>query len=136
MATYSNLSQFIAIAPANDFTQAQAVETGLPIESLDLLRERGLTFTEMAAIVAPRTLKHRRARGENLTAEETERAIRVARVLAFAERVFGNREKSLLWLRGKDDRLGDRTALSVLQTEAGGKIVESMLWQIADGMFT
>jgi len=136
MATYSSLSEYILIAPANDFTQAEAVESGLPVESLYLLSERGLTFTEMAAIVPPRTLKHRRARGENLTAEETERAIRVARVLAFAERVFGNREKSLLWLREKDDRLGDRTALSMLKTEAGGKIVESMLWQIADGMFT
>lgn len=90
----------------------------------------------MANIISPRTLKHRKARGENLSIEETDRAVRVARVLAFAERVFGNRDKSLLWLRGKDDRLGNRTPLSLLKTETGGKLIETMLWQIDEGMFT
>ena len=108
----------------------------MPLDSLDLLRESGLNFTEMGTVIPHRTLKHRKAKGESLTTEETERVLRFAKVLAFAERVFGNREKSLRWLRGKDDRLGDRTALSLLKTEAGAKVVESMLWQVSEGMFT
>lgn len=136
MASHTGLEDYIGISPDSGFAFAEAVEKGMPVESLDLLRESGLTFTEMAAVIPHRTLKHRKARGENLTIEETERVLRFAKILAFAERVFGNREKSLRWLRGKDDRLDDRTALSLLKTEAGGKVVESMLWQISEGMFT
>ncbi len=136
MATHTSLKDYLGVSPTSDFAFAEAVEKGMPVESLDLLRERGLTFTEMAAVIPPRTIKHRKAKGENLTVEETERVLRFAKVLAFAERVFGDREKSLRWLRGKDDRLGNRTALSLLKTEAGGKVVESMLWQISEGMFT
>jgi putative toxin-antitoxin system antitoxin component (TIGR02293 family) len=136
MATQTRLSDHIGIAPANGFALAEAIEQGLPIESLDTLRENGLTFTEMAAIVPPRTLKHRKARGQNLTPEETEKVVRVASTIAHAVRVFGNPEKAMRWLRGKDDRLGDRTPLSMLKTEAGGKLIVSMLWQISEGMFT
>ena len=136
MATQTSLSDFINVSHAPDFSHAEAVERGMPLESLDLLRERGLTFTEMASVIPHRTLKHRKAKGENLTTEETERVLRFIRVLTFAERVFGNREKSLRWLRGKDDRLADRSALSLLKTEAGAKVVESMLWAISEGVFT
>ena len=134
MATHTSLKDYIGIVP--DFDLTASVEQGLLIENLNLLRERGLTFSEMADVISPRTLKHRKAKGENLSPVETERAVRVARILAFAEKVFANRDKSLRWLRGKDDRLGNRTPLSLLKTEIGGKLVESMLWQIDEGMFT
>jgi putative toxin-antitoxin system antitoxin component (TIGR02293 family) len=136
MATHLSLSEFTGIPPANDFALAEAIEKGLPTENLELLRESGLTFTEMAAVIPHRTLKHRKARGENLTPEETERAVRIASTIALAEKVFGNPEKAMRWLRGKDDRLGDRTPLSMLKTEAGGKLIVSMLVGIAEGYFS
>ncbi len=136
MATHTSLKDYLGVSSTSDFAFAEAVEKGMPIESLDLLRERGLTFTEMGTVIPHRTLKHRKEKGQNLTTEETERLLRFVKVLAFAERVFGSRETSLRWLRGKDDRLGDRTALSLLRTEAGGKVVESMLWAISEGVFT
>jgi putative toxin-antitoxin system antitoxin component (TIGR02293 family) len=80
-------------------------------------------------------LKHRKARSENLSHQETERAVRVRRVLAQAEQVFGSHDKALLWLRTPGDRLNNRTPLSMLPTEAGGRLVESMLWQIDDGIY-
>jgi uncharacterized protein (DUF2384 family) len=40
------------------------------------------------------------------------------------------------WLRHCSDRLGDRTPLSMLQTEAGGREIESMLHGIAHGIFS
>lgn len=136
MAANPGLSLYIGISPASDFALAEAVENGLPTKNLDLLRENGLTFTEMAAVIPHRTLKHRKARGENLTPEETERAVRVASTIALANKVFGNPEKAMRWLRGKDDRLADRTPLSMLKTEAGGKVVASMLIGIAEGFFS
>ncbi len=137
MAAHVNLTDYIGVAPISGLELAELVERGLPLDNLNLLKNKGLTFTEMGAtVISPRTLKHRKARGENLSPEETDRAVRVASVIALADRVFGNEEKALLWLRSADDRLGDRTPLSLLQTESGGRLVESLLWQIDEGIYS
>ena len=136
VATNLNIHSYIGISPQSDFDLAEIVEQGIPTDSIAYLRENGLTFSEVSSIViSPRTLKHRKARGENLSNEETERTLRVGRILAQTEQVFGNRDKALLWLRTPDDRLNNRTPLSMLPTEAGGRLVESMLWQIDDGIY-
>lgn len=136
MAT--NLCEYIGVTPKSDFDLAQIVENGLSTGSLLLLREKGLTFTEVAdLIISPRTLQHRKAKGiEHLTHDEADRVVRMARILLLAEQVFGNREKALGWLRTPDDRLRNRTALSLLLTESGGRLIESMLWQIDEGVYS
>jgi putative toxin-antitoxin system antitoxin component (TIGR02293 family) len=137
MAAHAHLGPLIGIAPTSDFNLAEIVESGLPLASLTQLRERGLTATELSDIViSPRTLKHRKARNEPLSQEETDRAVRVARIVALAEDVFGNHDKALLWLRSPDDRLASRTPLNMLQTESGGRLVESMLWALDEGIYT
>jgi putative toxin-antitoxin system antitoxin component (TIGR02293 family) len=138
MATQLNISQYIGVAPKSEFELAELVEKGLPVNSLSRLREKGLSFSELSSLViSPRTLQHRKARGKKLlTHEETDRVVRVARMLALAEQVFGNQEKALAWLRTPDDRLNNRTALSMLDTEIGGRIVEKLLWQIDEGVFS
>lgn len=137
MATQPTLMDYIGIAPGSGLELAELVENGLPTENLNLLKAKGLTFSEMGdVVISPRTLKHRKARGENLSPEETERAIRVASIIRLAERVFGNPEKAMRWLRFANNRLGDRTPLSMLTTESGGRLVESMLWGIDEGVYS
>lgn len=137
MAANPQLGELIGITPTSDFHLAEIVEGGLPLAALTLLRERGLTATELSDIViSPRTLKHRKARNEPLSQEETDRAVRVARIVSLAEDVFQNPNKALLWLRSPDDRLADRTPLNMLHTESGGRLVESMLWQLDEGIYT
>ncbi len=138
IATNPNLSEYIGISPKSDFDLAEIIEHGLSSESLFLLREKGLTFTEVAdLIISPRTLQHRKAKGiQCLTHDEADRVVRIARILAQANQIFGNSEKALGWLRTSDERLNNRTALSMLQTEPGGRLVEEMLWQVREGMFS
>jgi putative toxin-antitoxin system antitoxin component (TIGR02293 family) len=137
MASHTSITALLGVAPASGIDLAEIVEKGLPLEHVQRLREAGLTFTEVAdLVIAPRTLKHRRSRGEALSPEETDRALRVARSVSLAETIFGNREKALLWLRGSDDRLNGRSPLSMLRTESGGRLVEEMLWQIDEGVYT
>jgi putative toxin-antitoxin system antitoxin component (TIGR02293 family) len=132
-----NIGEYIGIAPQSEFDLAEIVERGLPTDSLALLKLRGLSFTEVSEIViSPRTLKHRRARGEHLSHEETDRMVRVARIVALADEIFGDHSKALLWLRTEDDRIGGRRPLSMLQTEAGGRVVENLLWQIDEGVYS
>ncbi len=138
MSALLELSEYIGVSPRSDLDLAEIVENGLTTGSLNVLRNKGLTFTEVADLIAsPRTLQHRKAKGVNrLTHDEADRVVRIARILALAEQVFGSLERGLGWLRTRDERLNNRTALSMLQTESGGRLVESMLWQVADGIYT
>ena len=138
MSALLGLSEYIGVSPRSDLDLAEIVENGLTTESLNVFRNKGLTFTEVADLIAsPRTLQHRKAKGVNrLTHDEADRVVRIARILALAEQVFGSLERGLGWLRTRDERLNNRTALSMLQTESGGRLVESMLWQVADGIYT
>jgi putative toxin-antitoxin system antitoxin component (TIGR02293 family) len=126
----------IGITPKSDFDLTRLVEKGLPTEKLSLLAQQGLTATEISQIVIPaRTLKHRKARREALSHEETDRFIRLARLLTLADQVFGEHRKAMLWFRTPDDRVNNRTPLSLLTSDAGGRLVESLLWQIDEGVY-
>ena len=137
MAANPNPFSLVGLKAASDLDLALLPEKGLPLSAVESLKEQGLTFTEISEIViSPRTLKHRKARKEKLSSVETDRALRVARIVDLADRVFGSRTKALLWLRSADDRLEDRTPLQMLVNENGGRLVEAMLWQIDEGIYT
>jgi putative toxin-antitoxin system antitoxin component (TIGR02293 family) len=115
---------------------AEKVESGLPTKSVDLLRREGLTFSEVHELVLPaRTLKHRQDKKQALSVEESDRTLRVARIITLANHVFGNHEKALHWLRGGNQRLEGRTPLELLRSEAGGDLVRQMLYQIDEGIY-
>jgi putative toxin-antitoxin system antitoxin component (TIGR02293 family) len=137
MATEGTMPQIFEYPAGGSAELIRTVEEGLPLNCLDMLREWGLTFTEVGELVIPpRTLKHRKAKGERLTTEETERFLRVVRVLQLAERVFGDRRKALGWLRTRDEQMDNRVTIELLGTEAGARRVEGQIWAIDEGMFT
>lgn len=137
MAANPNVLSFVSLKAASDLELALLPEKGLPLTAVQALKDQGLTFTEISNIViSPRTLKHRKARKEKLSSVETDKVLRVARILGLADRVFGSRVKALLWLRSLDDRLDHRTPMQMLANESGGRLVESMLWQIDEGIYT
>ncbi len=112
------------------------IEQGLPFRILDRLLDRGLTRAELFDVIIPaRTLKHRKSKRQPLSREESERVIRVARMLATASVVLGDDESALAWLRSPKDRFHCRTPFQMLATEFGGRLVEEMLIQIDEGMF-
>jgi putative toxin-antitoxin system antitoxin component (TIGR02293 family) len=136
MATEANLRAFSEFPALGSYELIRTVEEGLPLDCLEKLKDWGLSFTEIAQLVIPpRTLKHRKARGERLSTEETERFLRVIRVLELGERVFGKREKLLRWLRGPDFEIPGRTSMSLLETDAGAQAVTEQLWAVAEGMY-
>ena len=84
-------------------------------------------------MLPPRTLSHRRAKGERLSLDETDRAVRLARIMALSESIFGDKDKALRWLRKGLRRFGGATPLAMLATDAGGRLVEETLIQIDEG---
>jgi putative toxin-antitoxin system antitoxin component (TIGR02293 family) len=112
------------------------VENGLPTRVINHLMERGLTRNEVFGTIIPlRTWKHRKSRREPLSREESERAIRTAKILARAQAVLGDEAAALDWLRTPKRRFEGRPPIQMLSTEAGGRLVEQMLIQIDQGMF-
>jgi putative toxin-antitoxin system antitoxin component (TIGR02293 family) len=123
-------------APKTDQQMLEMVERQLPTSAVNRLVALGITRPEIDSLVIPlRTLQHRRSRREKLTVEESDRVLRVARLLSQAESVYESRERALAWLRRSHPRLRDRTPLETLKTDTGSRIVEELLVQIDEGMF-
>jgi putative toxin-antitoxin system antitoxin component (TIGR02293 family) len=122
--------------PATEAEMLRMVEGKLAPTVIKRLISLGLQRSEIdAAIIPLRTLQHRRSRREKLTVDESDRVLRVIRVLSLAESVYGSRERALAWLRRPHPRIGGRTPLSLVNTDTGSRIVEELLIQIDEGMF-
>lgn len=111
------------------------VEDGLGTNAIEELRRSGLTDDEIYSLIVPRrTLTHRRARREALSREESDRAVRLARLAALAEHVFGDAERAWRWLRAPKRQFEARSPLQFMATEAGARLVEELLHRIDEGM--
>ena len=113
------------------------VEAGLPLSTLEAFATySGFVMKDLLEVVIPlRTLKHRRQRQEPLSADESDRLARVARLWEYAVKVFGDPDKARRWLTKPKIRFEERTPLQMMRTWAGGDAVEEMLVQIEEGMF-
>ncbi|MGV3548824.1 antitoxin Xre/MbcA/ParS toxin-binding domain-containing protein [Rhizobium sp.] len=122
------------ISALSDKEMASAVRNRLPLSDLNELRDAGLKEAEIdALIIPPRTRRHRALKGEPLTVDESDKVMRVSRILGNALDVFADADRALAWLRKPLRELGGETPLAMSSTEAGGRVVENILAQIAWG---
>lgn len=113
---------------------ALAVRNRLPLSALRGLSQAGMTEQEIERFVIPqRTRRHRADKQQPLTVEESDRAVRLLRVQSLAEQTFGDQDKANRWLRRPLIELGGETPLVVAQTEAGARVIETILGKIAWG---
>ncbi len=113
---------------------AFAVRSRLPLSTLRGLSLAGISEQEIEKFVIPqRTRRHRADKQQPLTIEESDRAVRLLRVQSLAEQTFGDPDKAGQWLRRALAELGGETPLAIAQTEAGGRVIETILGKIAWG---
>ncbi len=114
-----------------------ALLAGRPVapEVVERLVKIGVPARNLAFITPQRTLSRRKAKGEMLTRDEGDRAIRAARVLALGQTVFGGNSKALQWLGRPLKQLDGRTPLDMLVSESGARLVEEFLVNIDEGYF-
>lgn len=114
---------------------ALLVEKRLPATAIKALVRGGLSDAEVYQLIVPRrTLAHRIAKHQPLSTDESDKAVRVARITAMAEQVFGEPERAWRWLRKRKRRFEDKTPIEMLATEAGARLIEEMLIQFDYGM--
>lgn len=125
----------LGLAGGNRRAAIDATRRGLPVAGVEELMNSGrLTLAEVDRVVLPRkTLSHRRKIG-TLTPEQSDRLIRVVRVIAAAEETFGSQEKAARWLRRPTDALEGDAPIALLDTTEGSREVEHLLARIDHGL--
>jgi len=125
------------LVPARSPGQLRAlVRAGLPYASLAAVA----TAFELPPLDAvsilriPRRTLARRKKEKRLSAEESDRLVRLARIAALAEEVLGSRDAAGRWLAAPNRALGGRMPLSELDTDPGAEEVESVLLRLAHGI--
>jgi putative toxin-antitoxin system antitoxin component (TIGR02293 family) len=133
---YSRLGGKLGVSRIrSDKDLALLVEKRLPATAIKSLVRGGLSDAEVYQLIVPRrTLAHRMAKHQPLSKDESDRAVRVARVTALAEQAFGEPERAWRWLRKPKRHFNGKTPVEMLGTEAGARLVEEMVTQIEDGM--
>ncbi len=124
--------------PANELELAEMTRKGLPSATLSTLSV-SLGWTRAALIeqlgIAPRTAARRLMRREPLSTTESERVLRLARVLARAIEVFESRNAAKQWLQEPSTALGERKPIDLLATDIGTEVVLNELGKIDHGFF-
>jgi len=123
---------------ANQHELIEAVRAGLPQAALDsVTRVLGLSTDTLSRSLAlsKRTLSRRRKQAR-LTAEESDRLLRLARVAAAAVGTLGSEQKAAAWLKKPNRALGGAAPLAELDTDLGARMVEQLLGRIEHGVFS
>jgi putative toxin-antitoxin system antitoxin component (TIGR02293 family) len=109
----------------------QSVEDGLPVASLDLVVRRVIGDRPGAAelrhrIVPKSTLQRRR----RLTAEESQRLERLARVIALAEHVWEDVALAHEFLTSEQPQLDGERPVDLARSDLGARQVEELLLRL------
>jgi putative toxin-antitoxin system antitoxin component (TIGR02293 family) len=123
--------QTLGASVTSDSDLARLVHRGLRLKVLERVQSAGFSRQEIEQFVIPaRTLQHRRAKAEPLSVEESDRLVRLTRIQAVAEDVFGDVDKANTWLRAPLGLLDSQSPLEIARTDAGARIIEQMLAKI------
>jgi putative toxin-antitoxin system antitoxin component (TIGR02293 family) len=118
---------------------ADLVRKGLPANSVTALAKKldlGNTLLSRKLGIPLRTLTRRLSQRSRLTAAESDRTVRLARVYANAVEMIGDQEKAVEWLRTPNRALGGERPLDQLDTDVGAREVEDILGRIAFGVYS
>lgn len=112
------------------------VRRGLPPVAVEnFLAATRLQFPAIEPYVMPRrTFNRRRDSGQMLEPGESDRLVRMARLVAAAEETIGDRVRAMIWLARPNRALDGEAPLSLADTDLGAQEVERLLGQIAHGL--
>lgn len=110
---------------------ARLVHSRFRLRVLTHVVHSGFSKGEIERFIIPaRTQRHRKDKRERLTVEESDRVVRLTRIQALAEDVFGDVAKANRWLREGLGILDGKPPLELAQTESGSRVVEQILAKI------
>ena len=114
------------------------IQKGLRFSELETLQNSiDLPFEQLAAklAISRSTLQRRRAAGR-LSPDESDKVMRLSRLLEHATNVFGDIERARAWLKFPQRGLGGAVPLDYAETEVGAREVENLLGRIEYSVYT
>lgn len=130
------LSHSVAVRTSNALIRD--IREGVTTSELDrLAHDLGMRVEDLAIAMrmSSRTLARRRQSG-TLNVDESERVVRVARILEAAVAALGSVEDARVWLATRNIGLRNATPISLVDTEPGGELVRNLLGQIQHGVYS
>src|ERR1700730_3772819 len=124
------------LSPRKPSSLADIVRAGIPTTNAwSFIRSAssGLPFQTIIDIagISRRTLDRRR--GKKLMPDQSDRLVRIARIVNFAEESIGTREQALVWLNAQNQSLNGSRPIELLDTDGGAKRVETLLGRFREG---
>ena len=118
---------------ASEADLARLVHRRIPLRALIYVKRGGFSDQEIGRFIIPeRTQRHRKAKRQPLTVEESDRVVRLTRIQALTEDVFGDVEKANRWLRENLTILDGKAPLEVARTKSGARS-SSKCWRRSTG---
>lgn len=121
-------------------TLTELVRHGAPLKVISKLEQvYAASQKELSDYLSipPSTINRRKQRGEHLNSQETDRAVRYARLYRLAKDMMkGNESATLRWLKSPKKILGGETPMERATTEAGVAEVEQLIGRIRHGVFS
>lgn len=117
----------------------QITRAGLPVATLNTIsNELSIQRVTLAKLlgISERTLSRRMSGDARLTAEESDRVVRLARIFAQAQETLGDTAKASHWLQSPNRALEGDRPFDRLDTDAGVRSVEQILGRIAYGVYS
>jgi putative toxin-antitoxin system antitoxin component (TIGR02293 family) len=128
---FEEMTGFPMVRPQTDVLEAPFARIDTRWVNSEL---KAFTEDEIYHLVAPkRTFARRRELKQPLTPEETDKALRLARIGKLAQSVFGDADKAGRWMRKPKTSLGGAAPLAYLASENGARLIEDMLYRIDAG---
>ncbi|WP_290651494.1 antitoxin Xre/MbcA/ParS toxin-binding domain-containing protein [Aquisalimonas sp.] len=116
---------------------AGIVEAGLPVSAAEFLRQRTHMSVKRFGQFIPRsTLESKRKSAEQtLSAEQSDRIMRIAEIYARAAEVFGDSDRAERWMKRTNPQMPDgRTPEEMLLTSYGARHVDDVLTRLEHGI--
>ena len=114
------------------------IQKGLRFSELETLQNSiGMPFEQLAAklCISRSTLQRRKAAGR-LSPDESDKVMRLSRLLEHATNVFGDIERARAWLKFPQRGLGGAIPLDYAETEVGAREVDDLLGRIEYSVYT
>ena len=138
----------IQMQPETEQTQEQnyreqiaTIRKGIAVSDAESLRAHwNIPANRFAEILGTSTRQWSRLRNQPKTSllgsVETDRLLRVKSVLAKAEAIFADNEKAISWTNRPNKALGGEVPLTLMDTDAGVRQIETVLTRLEHGVYS
>jgi putative toxin-antitoxin system antitoxin component (TIGR02293 family) len=123
--------------PRSEADLVPLIRAGLPYRAYEAVLahlEVGPDDPILEALRLPKRTLQRRKAQEQLAPGESERVVRLARIIERATDVLGAGDKAVRWIGAPNRALGGHSPMSLLDTDLGVQQVEATLTRIEHGI--